>query len=317
MHGWPHDVNSELMQFYRIRDELSVEAKCVLWGNGVIIPEVFRQTLLKELHSDHLGVSRMKSIARSYFWWPKLDAEISELSALCDTCQSSSRLPTKEEVHHWIYPNRPGERVHIDFAELKDSHYLLVIDAYSKWPDVFPMGSNTTTKRTVQCLLSHISTCGIPEVLVSDNGPQFTSQEFGTICKANGIRHKKTPPYHHASNGQIEWLVQELKKFLKRFPDPAIAVAKFLFSYRNTLHSITQVCPSQQMFKFLPNTRFTFCSLSLVQTCELVRNIQRSHPVLLNLVTMSISSTTEIRVDLYGYVVPSLSEWVPSHTPYV
>ena len=258
MHGWPHDVNSELMPFYRIRNELSVEAKCVLWGNRVIIPEVFRQTLLKELHSDHLGVSRMKSIARSYFWWPKLDAEISELSALCHTCQSSSRLPAKEEVHHWIYPNRPGERIHIDFAELNGSHYLLVVDAYSKWPDVFPMGSNTTTKRTVQCLLSYISTCGIPEVLVSDNGPQFTSQEFGTFCKANGIRHKKTPPYHPASNGQIERLVQELKKFLKRFPDPAIAVAKFLFSYRNTPHSITQVCPSQLMFKFLPNTRFTF-----------------------------------------------------------
>ena len=74
-----------------------------------------------------------------------------------------------------MYPNRPGEQLHTDFAKLHGSHYLLVIDAYSKWPDIFPMGSNTTTKHTAQCLLRYISTGGIPEVLVSDNGPQFTS----------------------------------------------------------------------------------------------------------------------------------------------
>eukprot|EP00117_Sycon_ciliatum_P029922 scpid53836/ scgid23713/ Uncharacterized protein K02A2.6 len=151
-----------------------------------------------------------------------------------------ARAPTKAPIHHWVYPNRPFERVHLDFAEYKGQHYLLIIDAYSKWADVFVMGKSTTTERTLSCLKRFISYCGIPLMLVSDNGPQFTSMEFATFCQKNGIRHKRTPPYHPASNGQVERLVQELKKHLAKSDDsPQDAVSQFLFSYRNTPHSVS------------------------------------------------------------------------------
>ena len=75
--------------------------------------------------------------------------------------------------HPWIHPSEPFERVHVDFAEFQGQHYLLVIDAFSKWPEIYQLTS-TTTQRTIDCLLQFIAIFGILKTLVSDNGPQFT-----------------------------------------------------------------------------------------------------------------------------------------------
>ncbi len=70
--GWPGQVSDHLRPFYTRRHELTVEGGCVMWGIRVPIPENMRKKLLSELHTDHPGVTRMKSIARSYMWWPGL-----------------------------------------------------------------------------------------------------------------------------------------------------------------------------------------------------------------------------------------------------
>ena len=139
-------------------------------------------------------------------------------------------------------------------------HYLLIVDAYSKWVDVYNMGKSTTTTRTIECLSRFISFCGIPSTLVSDNGPQFTSSEFSRFCQVHGIRHKRTPPYHPASNGQVERVVQELKRFLvkHRSVSPSLVIPTFLFMYRNRPHTISRVTPASLLFKFTPVTRLDF-----------------------------------------------------------
>jgi len=262
--AWPTHIADELQPYYRMRNELSVESSCIVWGTRVIIPLVFRRLLLDELHSNHLGTSRMKAVARSFFWWPNLDTDIVNLSASCRVCQQQAHMPDKQPVHHWVYPTRPLERVHVDFAECRGNHYFLISDAYSKWADVFLMGKNTTTQRTISCLKRFIGCCGIPSTIVSDNGPQFVSSEFATFCAMYGIRHKRTPPYHPASNGQVERLVQELKKYInKSTPTSDMhrlsdVVSDFLFMYRNTPHSASRVTPASLIMKFTPTTRLTF-----------------------------------------------------------
>ena len=73
--GWKvHQGKEEsLRPYWTRREELSVQGGCVLWGSRVIIPEKLRMTVLKELHDVHPGISRMKALSRSYFWWPKMD----------------------------------------------------------------------------------------------------------------------------------------------------------------------------------------------------------------------------------------------------
>jgi len=55
----------------------------------------------------------------------------------------------------------------------------------------------------------------LPEQLVTDNGPQFTAEEFAVFLKRNGIKHIKVAPYHPSSNGAVERLVQTFKKAMR------------------------------------------------------------------------------------------------------
>ena len=63
------------------------------------------------------------------------------------------------------------------------------------------------------------SAYGLPEQMVTDNGPQFTSDEFAAFAKGNGIKHIRTAPYHPASNGLAERFVKSFKQSLKTTED--------------------------------------------------------------------------------------------------
>ena len=106
-------------------------------------------------------------------------------------------------------------RIHIDFAgPFLDKMFLIVVDAHSKWPEVVQM-STTTTSKTVEVLQVLFAKYGLPEQLVSDNGPQFTSEDFAHFMKANGIKHICSAPYHPSSNGLVERFMQTSKRAMK------------------------------------------------------------------------------------------------------
>ena len=77
--GWPDTCDNDVLKpFYSRRMELSTQAGCLLWGNRVIVPPPGRQLILDELHAGHPGVSRMKSLARMFVWWPRLDSDVED-----------------------------------------------------------------------------------------------------------------------------------------------------------------------------------------------------------------------------------------------
>ena len=78
-----------------------------MWGSRVVIPPSLRKTILAELHESHPGVARMKSIARSHLWWPKLDADIEETVRCCNQCVKTRSAPPTAPLHPWTFPNRP------------------------------------------------------------------------------------------------------------------------------------------------------------------------------------------------------------------
>ena len=192
--GWPSSFSDALKPYFHRRYELTVEENCLLWGTRVIIPSALQSVILEDLHRDHPGVVRMKSLARSYVWWPNLDKEIEWSVKQCDHCLAVKGSPPKAPLHPWIWPTRPWQRVHLDFAGLFcNKMFLISVDAHSKWPEVIEM-SKTTSTRTIAELRKLFASYGLPEQIVTDNGPQFTSDEFSHFLKQNGVKGAGSRP---------------------------------------------------------------------------------------------------------------------------
>ena len=146
-HGWPDNVPSTLKPFHDKREELSVEAGCLLWGMRVVVPAVSRAAVLKELHTGHPGMVRMKSLARIHVWWPGIDQDIEQMVRSCTSCQAIQNMPLTAVLHLWSWPDQLWKRIHIDFAgSFQGSMFLVVVDSHSKWLEVIPMSSTTTEK---------------------------------------------------------------------------------------------------------------------------------------------------------------------------
>ncbi|XP_037514648.1 uncharacterized protein K02A2.6-like [Rhipicephalus sanguineus] len=138
--------------------------------------------------------------------------------------------------------------------------------------------NSTNSEKTVEKLRSVFAAYGLPEEIVTDNGPQFTSACFETFLKRNGIRHTKTPPYHPASNGTAERCVQTLKRHLlkqvleeKQNGEPRSLqhrIDQFLFTYRNTPTGTTGETPAQLFLSWKPRTRLSLLHPDLEQRMQ-------------------------------------------------
>ena len=139
-----------------------------------------------------------------------------------------------------MWPSNPWHRIHIDYAEDENGHYLIVVDAHSCWPEIFFIPRNTSAGATISILRELFAKYGLPVQCVSDNGPHFRSEDFAHFLKLNGVKHVRVAPYHAASNGSVERMVQSFKAHMKickgsKLPVPQ-RIANFLLTYRSTRH---------------------------------------------------------------------------------
>ncbi|XP_032069726.1 uncharacterized protein K02A2.6-like [Thamnophis elegans] len=215
--GWPKDpVDPIFLPFKARLAELSVQHGCLLWGHRVVVPPSLRTTVLRQLHSAHPGIVRMKALGRSYVWWPKLDQDIADHVAGCSKCQSAQALPPKAEPRSWDPPSTPWSWVHVDFAgPIQGRMLLIVVDAFSKCVEVVHM-SSTMADALIASLRHLFATHGLPDVVVSDNGPQLTAAKFEAFLASLGIRHALTSPFHPSSNGLAERAVRSVKEALSK-----------------------------------------------------------------------------------------------------
>ncbi|KAJ0182603.1 hypothetical protein K1T71_001972 [Dendrolimus kikuchii] len=247
MNGWPTLVNDNEKPYYNRKEYLSIEQGCILYNHRVIIPVLLRKQVLRELHEGHLGVVKMKNLSRNYVYWPNLDNEIEVLCRDCTACRQQRDAPPQSLLHPWVFPARPWQRLHIDFAEFQGKHYLVTVDAHSKWIEVQKM-TNTTASTTINKLRELFARFGLPSQVVSDGGPPFGSREFGDYMNKNLITHTITSPYRPAGNGAAENAVKSVKRAMKKSVHEGVdletAIAQFLFQYRNCDHVTTGVAPA-------------------------------------------------------------------------
>lgn len=129
----------------------------------MLIPAKYQVPALSELHLNHLGMVSMKSLARLNDWWSGLDQDVEQTVRDCANClRNRCKSPTIVS-NPWIWPSHPWQRIHVDFAgPLKGDMFLIVVDAKSKWIEVFPMSSITATT-TIHAFRFLFATHGLPE----------------------------------------------------------------------------------------------------------------------------------------------------------
>lgn len=257
LNGWPPQLSEEFQDYDKRREELSLQDGCLLWGSRVIIPPPGRDKILQELHEGHPGMVRMKALARSYVWWPRLDAEIELHVKDCATCQVQKKAPSSAPLHPWEWPGQPWHRIHIDYAGPIGGKWILVIvDAHSKYIDAHVVTS-TSSATTISKLRQTFATHGLPHSLVSDNAAVFTSEEFHQFCTNNGIKHIRSAPYHPSSNGLAERAVQTVKQGIKKISlgDLETRLCQFLARYRITPQTTTGRAPAELLMNRRPRSR--------------------------------------------------------------
>lgn len=177
----------------------------------------------------------------------------------------------------WPFPEKPWSRLHIDFAgPMKNRYLLIVVDAYSKWIEVVPV-STPSAEATIPCLRVMFACHGLPDLVVSDNGPAFVSGSFKDFLRQNGIRQILTPPYHPASNGAAERAVQTIKLKLKKAAVGSFQcqLARILLNYRTTPHETTGCTPAELLMGRKLKTALTLLHPNLRSSISKKQLIQK------------------------------------------
>lgn len=127
-----------------------------------------------------------------------------------------------------------------------------------------------TAKKTIDLLRHLFAAYGLPRELASDNGPPFTSSQFETFLRNNGVKHTLSPPYHPATNGAAERAVQIVKKAWTKQEVQSVPthqrLVRFLFSNRNTPHTVTECSPAELFLRHQPCTCLTLLKPDLSET---------------------------------------------------
>ena len=241
--GWPivkSELSHSIRQYWNFRDEIACVDGLMFKNHKIIVPRTMRRKMLNLIHKSHLGVVKCKSRARDVLYWPGMSSEIEDIVSKCSVCALHLSSNNKEPMMPSVISDRPWSTISADIFEIKGQHYLVSVDHYSKWPEVAKL-DDLSSKNTIQYMKSQCSRYGLPDKVITDNGPQFACAEFENFAKSYNFVHVTSSPHYPQSNGQAERAVQTVKKLLKKADDPYKAV----LDYRNTNIEEIGLSPAQ------------------------------------------------------------------------
>ena len=177
----------------RTTDVFSTCDDVLLYRERVIIPSTLQKRILKDFYAGHPRSNRMKSLIRSFGYWPNMNKDIENAVKLCKGCALAAKTPPIK-FNPRLKTDFPWFRIHIDFASsLEGFFYFIGVDSFSKWPEVHRC-KNPTTEITMKFLHELFARFGVVDTIVSDNGSQFISREFKDFCESYQIDHVPTTP---------------------------------------------------------------------------------------------------------------------------
>lgn len=228
--GWPNksQLDPQLKPFYEAQGDLTEGDGLLMYDRRIVVPKSLQTETLQKLHEGHQGLTRCRLRAKISVWWPGISKQLKSYVENCPQCARDAKSP-KEPLIPTPLPAYPWQKVATDLFHLDGKDYIVIVDYFSRFPEVKRLQS-TTTQSIINTLKTMFARYGIPEIVRSDNGPQFSSQEFTQFAQKYNFKHITSSPHFPASNGQAERAVQTVKKLLKDAKDPFLA----LLAYRAT-----------------------------------------------------------------------------------
>ena len=159
---------------------------------------------------------------------PGLSKQLEELAKSCPDCYQVQKLRAQPLVP-LVFPELPWQKVATDLFEWKHEHYLLIVDYYSRYIETALL-KQTSAEEVIKHTKSIFARLSIPEVVISDNGPQYSSRAYADFAVGYQFKHVTSSPYHPQSNGEAERAAGTVKKLLKKEKDHFLAT----LSYRST-----------------------------------------------------------------------------------
>ena len=195
-------------------------------------------------HQGHQGVTKKKSLIREKVWFPGIDKMVEDRVKRCLPCQSTTTKTTREPLQ-MTNITRPGEEVSVDFVDVGNGQYLLiVVDDFSRYPEV-ELISSLTAKVDIHKSEGLFARWGTPKIVKSDNGSPFQSAEFANYALLSGFNHRRVTPLWPEANGEAERFVKTIKKAIRAAKvernDWHLEMYTFLRNYRATPHTSTKV----------------------------------------------------------------------------
>ena len=170
----------------------------------------------------------------------------------CQLCQDHLPSNPKEPIVSKPKPLRPFQEVAVDFCTYGGKQFLIIVDCYTDWPDIIPMGTNTATHHLITALHSIFCRTAIPDILWSDGGLQFSAKAFQMFATQWGFTHQKSSPRYPQSSGKVEATVKSMKKILaaswnnRQLNDNKLCRA--LPQYHNTPSRKDGLSPAQNLY---------------------------------------------------------------------
>ncbi|KAK3571358.1 hypothetical protein QTP86_008894 [Hemibagrus guttatus] len=215
--------------------------------------------------NGHPGIHRTAQLIQCRFWWPSLCHDVKDYVKSCTTCAQSCTSHQLPEglLEPLPIPQHPWSYIAMDFlTDLPDSNgctmVLVIIDRFSKAYKLIPLKGLPTALETAVTLFHQVfQNYGLPEDIVSDRGPQFTSRVWRAFCTQLGISVSLSSGYHPQSNGQAERLNQEIGRFLRSYCSrEQHRWNEFLpwaeYAQNSLTHSSTRLTPFQCVFSYHP-----------------------------------------------------------------
>ncbi|CAK1587161.1 unnamed protein product [Parnassius mnemosyne] len=255
--GWPFNKKqvSELVKpYWNVHNELHMIRGVLFRNNRIVIPLSLRKEMLRRIHEGHLGVEKCQRRARDVMWWPGMSADITCVVQGCDTCQRHQAAAPRQPLAPHPVPTLPWEHLAADIFEFGGKQYLLIVDYYSKFVEISLL-TNLQSKTVINVMKGIFSRFGIPKKIVTDNGTQFTSDDFKIFSKAWGFEHVTSSPHYPRSNGLAERNVRTVKSILIKSHETGEDWQLALLNFRNTPITGEKYSPAQLLMSRRLNTR--------------------------------------------------------------